>query len=141
MREHTIDEALEPGTEFRMTPQREAVLTAVRSSRVHPTAEEIIRQVRETSPGIGVATVYRTLDLLVRHDRVQELRVGDESVTRYDGNTRRHDHVICRECGRVFDIEVSLPTRVVDDAAGQVDVSIETYDLQFTGRCGSCRTV
>jgi Fe2+ or Zn2+ uptake regulation protein len=123
-----------------MTPQREAVLEAVRSSRVHPTAEEIIREVRTSSPGIGVATVYRTLDLLVRHHRIQELRVGDESVTRYDGNTRRHDHVICTQCNRVFDVEVRLPAGVVDDAADQVDVSIEEYDLQFRCRCSICRT-
>jgi Fe2+ or Zn2+ uptake regulation protein len=124
---------------FRMTPQREAVLAAVRSSDVHPSAEDILGVVRDTSPGIGVATVYRTLDLLVRHGRVQELRLGDESVTRYDGNVRRHDHVICSDCGQVFDVEVSLPDTLVAAAGGQVGVTIDDYDLQLRGRCERCR--
>jgi Fe2+ or Zn2+ uptake regulation protein len=124
---------------FRMTPQREAVLAAVHGSRVHPSAEEILREVRETSPGIGVATVYRTLDLLVRHGRIQELRVGDQPVTRYDGNVRRHDHVICVDCGRVFDVEVSLADAAVQAAGRDVDVDVDDYDLQLRGRCGECR--
>lgn len=122
-----------------MTPQREAVLAAVRSSRVHPSAEDILRDVRATSPGIGVATVYRSLDLLVRSGHIAELRLGDESVTRYDGNVRRHDHVICSRCGRVFDVEVALPRSVVTAAGGQADVDIDDYDLQFRGRCNDCR--
>lgn len=123
-----------------MTPQRQAVLTAVRSSPAHPSAEEILRQVRATSPGIGLATVYRSLDLLVRAGRIAELRLGDGAVARYDGNVRRHDHVICSGCARVFDVEVALPSSVVSAAGDQVDVAIEDYDLQFHGRCGSCRT-
>lgn len=128
-------------TAIRMTPQREAVLDAVRASDLHPSAEDILREVRGTSPGIGVATVYRTLDLLVRHGRIQELRIGDESIARYDGNVRRHDHVLCSDCGRVFDVEVSLPDTVVRSAAEQVDVVVDGYDLQFRGRCRDCRSV
>lgn len=126
-------------TAFRMTPQREAVLEAVRSSHVHPSAEDILGVVRRTSPGIGVATVYRTLDLLVRHGLIRELRLGDESVTRYDGNARRHDHVVCQGCGRVFDVEIALPDRLLSVAAEQVDVHIDGYDLQFRGTCLTCR--
>ncbi|MBW3619831.1 MAG: transcriptional repressor [Actinobacteria bacterium] len=122
-----------------MTPQREAVLAAVRSSRVHPSAEEIIRQVRTTSPGIGLATVYRSLDVLVRSGRITELRLGDGAVARYDGNVRRHDHVVCSGCERVFDVEVDLPSSVVSAAGGQVDVDIDDYDLEFRGRCERCR--
>lgn len=124
---------------FRMTPQRQAVLEAVRSSRTHPSAEDVLGMVRRTSPGIGVATIYRTLDLLVRHGAIQELRLGDESITRYDGNTRRHDHVVCSVCGRVFDVEAALPEHVVAAAARQVGVHVEEYDLQITGTCDPCR--
>lgn len=122
-----------------MTPQRRAVLTAVRDAVVHPTADEIHRAVQETSPGIGVATVYRTLDLLARHGYIQELRLGDESVVRYDGNVRRHDHVICDTCGRVVDVEVRLPGQVVAAAAEQSAAEITDYDLQFRGRCATCQ--
>ncbi len=124
---------------FRMTPQRQAVLAAVRASDDHPSADEIFRGVRETSPGIGVATVYRTLDLLVRHGYILELRLGDDAVARYDGNVRRHDHVICSECGQVFNVEVPLPSQVMMYAGQQAGVTIAEYDLQFRGRCAACR--
>ncbi len=122
-----------------MTPQREAVLAAVRSSSTHPSAEDILGVVRGTSPGIGVATVYRTLDLLVRHGTIHELHVGDESVTRYDGTVDRHDHVVCSTCGRVFDVDVTLPDGVVAAAGDQVGVRIDGYDLQLRGTCDACR--
>ena len=123
-----------------MTPQRHAVLDAVRASDGHPTVDEIFHTVRETSPGIGVATVYRTLDLLVRHGYVVELRLGDEAVARYDGNMRRHDHVICSACGQVFDVEVPLPSALTASAGQQAGVTIAGYDLQFRGQCAACRT-
>lgn len=121
-----------------MTPQRHAVLAAVRDSVRHPTADEIHQAVTERSPGIGVATVYRTLDLFVRHGVITELRLGDEAVARYDGNVERHDHVICSSCGRVADVEVALPQELIASAAEQAGATVEHYDLQFRGTCERC---
>lgn len=128
-----------PDAGFRMTPQRQAVLDALRTSHDHPTAEDIHGRVRATSPGIGVATVYRTLDLLVRHGTVSELRLGDDAATRYDANVQRHDHVVCRGCGTVRDVIVRLPRRVVTTAEEQSDLEIDAYDLEFRGLCAACR--
>lgn len=140
---HTPTEVIEISdtpTAFRMTPQRDAVLTAVRTADDHPTADDIHRVVTSTSPGIGVATVYRTLDLLVRHGLISELRLGDEQVTRYDGNLHRHDHVVCATCGQVTDVDVSLPKDLISSAAAQAGVEVTGYDLQFRGTCQTCRT-
>lgn len=137
LEETAIGDATTPA--FRMTPQRRAVLEAVRASDTHPTADEIYRAVQELSPGIGVATVYRTLDLLVRHDEIHELRLADDAVARYDGNVRRHDHVVCSQCGAVTDVEVAMPPTVLIAAQEQSDADIDGYDLQFRGRCTACR--
>lgn len=122
-----------------MTPQRRAVLDVVRASHDHPTAEDIHRSVQRTAPGIGVATVYRTLDLLVRSGAVRELRLGTEVVARYDGQSRRHDHAICTGCGRVTDVEVALPDEVISLAGDDAGLDVTSYDLQLRGRCGPCR--
>ena len=106
----------------------------------HPCADEVLRLVQSEVPGIGVATVYRTLDLLVRHGQLLQLRLSDEAVVRYDANTHPHQHVICELCGRVFDIDLALPDRVVDDAARRSGVHITQYDLRLRGTCAACRS-
>lgn len=122
-----------------MTPKRQAVLTAVQTAETHPCAEDVLRMVQAEVPGIGVATVYRTLDLLVRHGRLQPLRLPDESVTRYDANITPHQHVICDGCRAVFDVDLDLPDGVVADAAARSGVQITQYDLRLRGTCAACR--
>lgn len=129
-----------PDDTLRMTPKRAAVLAAVRAAESHPCADEVLRMVQSEVPGIGVATVYRTLDLLVRHGQLLQLRLSDEAVVRYDANTHPHQHVICDLCGRVFDIDLALPDRVVDDAARRSGVHITQYDLRLRGTCAACRS-
>lgn len=90
-------------------------------------------------PGIGVATVYRTLDLLVRHGHLLQLRLPDEAVTRFDANTHPHHHVICDACGAVFDVDLDLPDRVVAQATERSGVHITQYDLRLRGTCATCR--
>ncbi len=87
-----------------------------------------------------MATVYRTLDLLVRHGAIQQLRLPDEAVTRYDANTMPHQHVICTACGTVFDIDLQLPARVLATAADRSGVEITEYDLRLRGTCADCRS-
>lgn len=124
---------------FRMTPQRQAVLDAVRESHEHLTVEQIHQQVQAIVPGLGMATVYRTLDLLVEHGLVLALRLGELPVTRYDGNLARHDHVRCEDCGAVWDVDLKLPAAVLARAAAATDVDVSGYELQLTGRCQACR--
>ena len=124
---------------FRLTPQRAAVLDAVQSAHDHPTARDIYRRVQARVPGIGFATVYRTLNLLVEHGEVLELQLGDEPVARYDGNIGHHDHVVCRSCGRIGDLSVPLPPAVVAEAEDRSGFALDGYELQFLGECGDCR--
>lgn len=122
-----------------MTPKRQAVLDAVITVPTHPSAEEIFREVQQSVPGIGVATVYRTLDLLVRSGRLTPLRLAGESVTRYDANLTPHQHVICDECGAVFDVDLELPDDLVAEASERSGVRISQYDLRLRGTCADCR--
>src|SRR3954451_24263204 len=79
------------------------------SSHDHPTAAEVYDRVRRVHPGIGAATVYRSLALLVETGQALELSLADGASARYDGNVGRHDHVVCVGCGRAVDVETPLP--------------------------------
>ena len=132
-----------PATELRLTPQRRAVLDVLEASRDHPTAADVYHRVRDQSPGIGAATVYRTLALLVREGRALELQLGDSApgkgnAARYDANTGRHDHLVCETCGRAVDIDSPVPDDLVATLASSSGFRITSYDLQFRGLCPDC---
>ena len=123
----------------RLTPQRRAVLDVLRTSEDHPTAADVLDRVRKQHPGIGAATVYRSLALLVETGEALELNLGDGASARYDGNTSHHDHVVCVDCGRAVDVARNSPTPSLAGLARRTGFSITGYDLQFHGRCPDCR--
>ncbi len=92
---------------YKMTPQRRAILEALASSLVHPTAEEIYEIVRQHMPDTSLATVYNTLRELVAVEEVFELAVG-RGVRRYDISGWNHAHLVCLGCGKIKDVRRDL---------------------------------
>ncbi len=127
-------------SELRLTPQRQAVLTALESATDHPTAADVFERVRTIVPGIGPATVYRTLALLVSHGLALELSLGEGGAARYDGNTRRHDHLVCHSCGAASDVDTALPAELMSEMTSRTGYTISRYDLQFHGLCPRCQS-
>lgn len=125
--------------DLRLTPQRQAVLDALRASHDHPTAQDVLDRVRRTSPGIGAATVYRALGLLVEQGQALELDLGD-TAARYDANTLRHDHVVCTGCGAAADVDAPLPPRLAAGVASVTGFTVTGHDLRFRGLCPTCQT-
>ncbi len=120
-----------------------AVLDAVRGTDTHPTALEIYEAVKKQRPRIGLASVYRILNSLVEQEAIRELHVGDEGFSRYDGHTERHDHAVCRSCGRLLDlpVEVALSPQALQTAARAAGIELETHEVRLYGLCAACQTV
>jgi Fe2+ or Zn2+ uptake regulation protein len=123
----------------RLTPQRRAVLDVLRGSTDHPTAQDVLDRVRRTAPGIGAATVYRALNMLVASGQALELALGD-AAARYDANTARHDHVVCTRCGAAADVDAGLPPRLANRVAEVSGFAVTGHDLKFTGLCPACKS-
>jgi Fur family ferric uptake transcriptional regulator/Fur family peroxide stress response transcriptional regulator len=123
---------------LRSTPQRRAVLDVLTAAHDHPTAAQVFERVRQQQPGIGAATVYRTLSLLVEEGQARMLSLGEGASARYDANVSRHDHVLCIDCGAAMDVEAPLPARTLADMASRTGYDLTEYDVQFRGRCPSC---
>jgi Fur family ferric uptake transcriptional regulator/Fur family peroxide stress response transcriptional regulator len=124
-------------TDVRLTPQRRAVLDVLRATDDHPTAAEVYERVRVMSPGIGAATVYRSLALLVRTGQALELSL-DEGAARYDARVDRHDHLLCERCDRAVDVDSPVPARMVAQVAAETGFRVFSYDLRFRGLCPAC---
>ena len=121
----------------RLTPQREAVLRAVRERDDHPTASDIFAAAKEYFPAISYATVYNSLHYLRQAGLVHELSFGD-GASRYDGITDRHDHALCRECGKLVDFDLAEPAELMHEAARKSRFQAESVHLTLVGRCPDC---
>lgn len=121
----------------RMTPQREAVLRAVREREDHPTASEVFEAARKYLPAISYATVYNSLRYLRQAGLVREISFGD-SASRYDGITERHDHAICTDCGKLVDFDLAEPAELMREAARKSRFQPESVHLTLMGRCPDC---
>lgn len=88
---------------FRCTRQRLAVYEHLRESEVHPTAEEVYLAVKGGMPNISLATVYKSLDALVRCGLAARLNAAD-GTARFDGRHDEHYHLRCLRSGRVEDL-------------------------------------
>jgi Fe2+ or Zn2+ uptake regulation protein len=99
-----------------LTKQRRAVLQVIRESDEHLTANEVFERARHLLPGIAFATVYNSLRYLKNEGLIGEVRFGKDC-TRYDRMLQRHDHAICNECGKLVDLELSIPDGLIREAA------------------------
>ena len=88
----------------RATPQRLVILRELRRRGRHTTADELRRSIRDELPGTSIPTVYATLDLLVELDLARRVDAGGGPAL-YDPRVDPHQHMVCRRCGRVEDLD------------------------------------
>lgn len=123
--------------QVRRTHQRQLVLEAVQASDDHPTAAQVYQRVRRRYPGIAHATIYNALRWWVERGALREFTFGD-AATRYDRNRDRHDHAICTRCGRLLDVAVRLPRKILNDVRRRTGLHISSHHVQFLGLCADC---
>lgn len=121
----------------RNTKQLEAVRSYVSSVRCHPTAEDVHRAVAQTSPGIGLRTVYRNLEKLAEQGDIRRIMVPNQP-DRFDATMEPHQHVSCICCGAFDDIFLA-DDEVLASVAGLTDYRIDGCDIVFRGICPSCK--
>ena len=131
------------GASYKLTPQREAtVRVLLENEEDHLSAEDVFLLVREISPDIGLATVYRTLELLNELNVVDKIQFGD-GVSRYDlrheGAAHFHHHLVCIECGAVDEIQEDLLEDVEAIVETKWNFIIKDHRLTFHGICYRCQ--
>jgi Fe2+ or Zn2+ uptake regulation protein len=120
---------------MRMTRQRREILAVLSRSRSHPSAEEVLRQVRTTLPRVSLGSVYRNLKTLREAGLVREIVTAEGR--RYDAVTAPHPHFVCERCSRVFDLARPLPPRALRRALPQ-GFAVSQIHLELRGTCSEC---
>lgn len=128
---------------YKLTPQREATVLVLLEHEVdHLSAEDVFLLVKEKSPEIGLATVYRTLELLTDLKIVDKINFGD-GVARFDlrkeGADHFHHHLICIECGKVEEVQEDLLGDVEKIIESRWEFTIKDHWLTFHGICKECK--
>jgi Fe2+ or Zn2+ uptake regulation protein len=121
----------------RVTSQRLVVLRELRRLGSHVTAEEVHAAVAESLPGVSAPTIYATLDLLVELGLVRRFATGGTAQL-YDARQEPHQHVVCRSCGRVEDVDADLDVTLPEAAAAASGFQDLTAELVLQGLCGDC---
>lgn len=123
--------------ELKYSRQREAVLECLRKRCDHPTADALFQALRKENPKISLGTVYRNLGLLTELGKIKRISCGD-GIERYDYITEEHDHFVCRECGKIIDLEESALPDLKENSLNPDIGSVESHSLIFYGCCKQC---
>ncbi|MBK7859469.1 MAG: transcriptional repressor [Archangiaceae bacterium] len=121
-----------------LTPQRLVIFRALLESEDHPSPELLRDRVRDQLPAVSLATIYKTLDVLVTLGFAAEVPVTGNT-KRYDGNMGAHHHLVCTRCGSVADAdhaslpEIPLPRSLHGFAP-------HGYSVHVHGLCSTCRS-
>lgn len=122
---------------FRVTPQRQLVLDAICAAGGHTTFDEIFARVQRTSSAVNRATVYRTLDFLIKLRLVVGADLGGHMVYEIAGDTPHH-HLVCRACGSQQEVAhktmQGLFARFEREEAFHVDLN----HVALPGLCAEC---
>jgi Fur family ferric uptake transcriptional regulator len=126
----------------RITKQRIFIAGMFYAMRGHPTINELHDELRKTDPGVGLATVYRTLRLLKDAGLAMELR-GNEGSTRFEAVNapKHHDHLVCRKCGTVLEIGNDDLQQAQFELARKYDFSPDEEAHCIYGLCSACRSI
>ena len=123
------------------TRQRDVILDAFLASGGHVSVEELLRQVQVEAPGVGAATVYRTLKLFTEAGVAHERNFQDGQ-SRYEPalGDAHHDHLICMDCGSIFEFEDQLIEDRQAGIAAEYGLSLQSHRHEIYGRCTALKS-
>lgn len=117
-----------------MTKYAEKILNLINHSKDHLTAEEIFLLLKKEEPKVVLATVYNNLNTLYNDNMIRKVCMEGEP-DRYD-RIQKHDHLVCKKCGKLADITFEDFTKTLED---QLQEGILSYDLKVFYICPDCK--
>lgn len=128
---------------YKLTTQRRAILDAiVENHEKHLSSEEVYDIVKAKYPEIGIATVYRTLQLLEKLNIIYRVNF-DDGYNRYelcyDSESHQHHHLICLKCGKVMEVKLDLLESLEHQIEKENEFKIIDHNVKFFGYCSDCQ--
>lgn len=124
---------------LKTTQQREAIVDAFLESSGHIALEELLSSARARNPGVGLATVYRTIKLLEEAGLAESREFGVGHTLYERALADHHDHIICRECGFIVEFESAEIERTQERIARELGFDIVSHRHEIFGLCDKAR--
>ncbi len=136
------------GRGLRWTFPRQIILRKLSRQSRHISVDELYFNIHREYPGIGLTTIYRTLEILHNLGLVQRYDFGDGK-TRYELSQGpgiiHHHHLVCNKCGKIIDYtemlaeEKELTGKLQANLSKKYDFDIKTHQIHFYGLCNECK--
>ena len=125
---------------LKFTPQRLEILEEIVLGEGHRECEEIYLSMKKKGKSVSRATVYRTIDLLVKNNLVRKLELGDGRA-RYESklNSSHHDHLICIDCGDIVEFVDDEIENKQEEIALNNGFVLKKHIHQLFGLCKKCQ--
>jgi len=117
-----------------MTKYKKAILDIINTSYNHMTADDVYIKMKQIYPKIVLASIYNNLNSLVDEDLIKRIVIEGED-NRYD-KMMKHDHLVCKKCGKLIDINFNDYTKELIKQSG---IDILGYDLKVYIICSECK--
>lgn len=118
---------------YKITKPREWIVQYLDGNKNHPTALDIFDDIRKNEKSVSFATVYNTLETLVKSGVVTEIAIDSQS-SRFDPDVSDHAHFVCTKCKKVFDVYSDSIKAAFKDVPGKV----ESVSVVVRGECNKC---
>jgi Fur family transcriptional regulator, ferric uptake regulator len=125
---------------FRITPQREMIVEAIAHQGNHIKADEVFALIHERTHSVNIATVYRTLDLLVEQGLVSRIDLGEGRVIYAANQHGTHIHLVCRQCGQVLDADQELLSVLDQQLQSGYQFTADLQHISVLGLCKDCQS-
>ena len=121
----------------RNTLQRQIILDAVIKLNNHPSIEEVYIEVKKDYPAISKTTIYRNLRQLAQNRILGQVSLPD-GLERYDTRTTQHHHFKCRNCDKIFDVDMDYPVEINNAIKMKYGYQVDEHNIVFKGICAEC---
>lgn len=134
----TIERALSESG-YRITKPRQAVIEVITRSRRSLSPEDVLARARKIDPEVGLATVYRTLDMLQSLGQLQRVRIGSKGYAVACAEPELHVHLVCEKCRGVTEMDADLHLKLLAKRLKAAGFTRTSNAIEIVGVCAKCR--
>ncbi len=123
---------------MKYSKQRDALLTLLKSTRSHPSADWLYTELKKEFPNISLGTVYRNLALLADNGSILKIATSSQK-EHFDGFTNPHYHFVCNACDSIYDVELDNTEFLDKSVEQELGAEVDSHSLVFYGVCSKCK--
>lgn len=120
---------------MRMTSLRKQLVDFILSQAGHWTIQDLTNKTKKSVPGVGVATVYRTVNLLVEEGALTRTVVGTGAARYEVAPETHHDHLTCLQCGEIFEFHDPKIEELQEKIAKKLGFTLVDHQMELFGEC------